>query len=219
MHNIPKTVISLNQCFATMLLLLCLTCMPLGFAQTTVSPQNTNPSAVVIGSVNKGIAWSSLSKQKQESLVPLQNIWPMLSEAHQRKWLTLAQNFPKMSPQEQEKLHSRMVDWAALNPKEREQARLNFAETKKLTPEERTATWEAYQALSPEARQELATKALSKKGKSGASSIKPSKKPKLIAIPPRRVPPDSLKDLVTKQNPIDPKSLLPVQHSFTEQPR
>ena len=206
--------------FKTALLLACsLLVQSLGIAQSTPSAQEGQTTSLAPAATSPSstppstdLLWSNLSAEKQQSLLPLQNIWPLLSEKHQRKWLALAQNFPKMSPEEKNKLHSRMVDWAALNPKERELARLNFAETKKMSPEERAANWEAYQALSPDERKELADKALSKKAKSGAPSIKTTNNQKLTAIPPRRTAPESLRALMRIQNPVDANTLLPVRN-------
>ena len=183
------------------------------FAQDTpvysMPPVAAASQPVEANPIPSSLLWSQLSAEKQQSLLPLQAIWPRLGEAHKRKWLTVAQNFPKMQVQDQEKLHSRMENWAALEPKARELARLNFSETKKLTPEKRAANWEAYQALSPEERQVLTDKALSKKSKSAAISIKPSIKQKFIAIPPRRIAPESLSALIMRQEPVHSNTLLP----------
>lgn len=192
---------------------------PVCFAQITPGTQNgqlspTPPQTATSAPVanylpSPDLVWSNLSAQKQQSLLPLQNIWSLLSEKHQRKWLALAQNFPKMSSEDQAKLHSRMVEWAALKPKDRELARLNFAETKKLSAQDRAANWEAYQALSPDERQALADKARSKKAKSGAPSIKTTNNIKLTAIPPRRTAPESISALMKVQNPVNEHTLLP----------
>ena len=107
--------------------------------------------------------WAELSPAQQTALKPLGANWAGLTASHKRKWISLAQNYPKMATADQGKLHARMTEWAALSPKQREHARLNFAQTQELTkalsPEERKAKWQAYQALSPEEKQKLATSA------------------------------------------------------------
>jgi len=106
-------------------------------------------------------------------------------------------------------MHARMAEWAALKPKEREQARLNFAETKKIAPTDRAANWEAYQALSPEERKELANKA-KKKPASAALAVKPVPPEKLAAVPVTRLTPEPVRDRLWAKQAIDRNTLLPI---------
>ena len=106
-----------------------------------------------------GPSWNSLGSAQQAALAPLQPHWSTLSEAQKHQWMTLAQRFPKLSRANQEKLQTRMAAWAALSPEQRNRARLNYAATRKVAPPARQEQWDAYQALSAEARHELATQA------------------------------------------------------------
>ena len=154
--------------------------------------------------------WQGLAPQQRESLQPLAANWDSMSDPHKRKWLALAQNYEQMGPPEREKLHGRMAEWAALTPKAREQARLNFAETKKKIPaSERAANWEAYQALSPEEKQELASKAKKKPG-GAALAVKPVPKDKLASVPVTRRTPEEAKARQSAKRAIDRNTLLPV---------
>lgn len=106
-----------------------------------------------------GPSWNSLTSAQQTALAPLQPHWSTLSEAQKQQWMALAQRFPKFSHANQEKLQTRMAAWAALSPEQRNRARLNFAATRKVAPPARQEQWDAYQALSEEARHELAVQA------------------------------------------------------------
>jgi hypothetical protein len=151
-----------------------------------------------------------LTALQRESLQPLASTWETLSVTHKRKWMALAQNFDSMAAAERGKLHARMAEWAALKPREREVARLNFADTKKVSPENRSASWEAYQALSPEDRKNLAKKSKSKP-LGAALAVKPVDSEKLASIPSIKNAPDSARAAI--QLPTDRKTLLP--HSIT----
>lgn len=171
------------------------------------SPANAQTVATT-PALSTELPWADLTSGQKTSLKPLEAIWPTLTAAHKRKWVALSQNYPSLSPEGQTKLHERMVDWAALKPKDRELARLNFAESKKLSPSDRAADWEAYQALTPEVRERLATNA--KPQASGAAiAIKPLPKDKLVAVPLTRRTPDAKRDIVVNEIPVHPNTLLP----------
>jgi hypothetical protein len=133
-------------------------------------------------------AWNELSAPQQQALKPLATNWNSIDEPQKRKWLAVSKNFSSMTPAEQAKLHSRMSEWAALSPKQRTQARLNFGETTQVPAEEKRATWEAYQALSPEEKRKLAAGAPTRPS-GAAPALKPVPATKLattpIANPPR----------------------------------
>ena len=59
-------------------------------------------------------------------------------------------------------MHERMRAWARSSPAERQQARIAFHAAQQMAAGQRQAKWEAYQALPPEKRQELAAKAAQK---------------------------------------------------------
>jgi hypothetical protein len=100
--------------------------------------------------------WMDLTESQQQALAPLTQLWPTMTEPHKRKWLAVSQNFGQLTADEQATVQGRMREWAALSPQQRAAARLNYADAKQLLQEDKKAKWEAYQALSPEAKQKLA---------------------------------------------------------------
>ena len=64
-----------------------------------------------------------------------------------------------MPAEERARVQARMADWAHMTPTQRSQARLQFQETRQVPADERQARWQAYQALSPEERSNLAQRA------------------------------------------------------------
>jgi hypothetical protein len=100
--------------------------------------------------------WMDLAESQQQALAPLAQLWPTMTEPHKRKWLAVSQNFGQLTADEQATVQGRMREWAALSPQQRAAARLNYADAKQLLQEDKKAKWEAYQALSPEAKQRLA---------------------------------------------------------------
>jgi len=136
------------------------------------------------GAVNKA-DWSKLTPAQQAALQPLAGTWSSVSEPQKRKWIVLSRNFQTLSPAERATLHSRMTEWANLSAVQRSQARLNFAQTQDLSPAEKKAQWDAYQALSPEQKQQLA--AGGQLLPSGAApALKPVDPTKLAAVPVTR---------------------------------
>lgn len=136
-------------------------------------------------------SWAELTPMQQKALQPLSSSWnTTISEPQKRKWLEISKNYPSLSPEEQATMHSRMNEWVTLSPQQRAQARLNFAKTKELskqlTPEEKKATWETYQALSPEEKQKLAAKA-NPKPAGAATAVKPVAPQKLAPVSPHPV--------------------------------
>jgi hypothetical protein len=140
--------------------------------------------------------WAELTPAQQSALQPLAPAWGSISQSQKRKWIALSQNFQSLSPTERATLHGRMTEWANLSPVQRSQARLNFAQTNQLSTDEKKAQWQAYQALSPEQKQQLA--AGGQLLPSGAApALKPVGPNKLAAVPVTRsdaisaVPPPS----------------------------
>jgi hypothetical protein len=136
--------------------------------------------------------WQALSPTQQASLKPLAANWNTLGEAQKRKWIAIAANYANLSTPEQTKLHSRMTEWVSLSQSQREQARLNFGKAKQLDPGKKSATWEAYQALSPDEKKQLAISAPSKPT-GAAAAVKPVSPQKLTTVPITR--------LSTKESP------------------
>lgn len=104
-----------------------------------------------------GRAWNSLTPAQQKVLAPLERDWGGIDAARRQKWIEVAGRFPKMPADEQRRVQERMASWSRLSPQERSNARLNFQESRQqLSPDDRKARWEAYQALPPEQRRQLA---------------------------------------------------------------
>jgi len=126
--------------------------------------------------------WMDLTESQQQALSPLAQLWPTMNEPHKRKWLAISQNFTQLSPDEQATLQGRMREGAALTPQQRSAARLNFAGAQQLPQEDKKAKWEAYQALSPEAKQKLAAQQ-SNPVAGAAPAVKPVPAAKLTTPP------------------------------------
>ena len=144
--------------------------------------------------------WRELNPPQQLALKPLAAKWSGINEAQKRKWLAVSQNFAALPPAEQTRLHGRMTEWVALSPQERSQARLNFAGARDVPPDERMAKWQAYQALSPEERQELAAQG-PLKPRGAATAIKPSPTQKLVVTPTAGKSLDRKDDRKTRPTP------------------
>jgi len=107
----------------------------------------------------QGVQWRELKPAQQAALKPLEREWSGISVAQKRKWIELSGGFASRSPADQARIQERMAEWARLSTQQRSQARLHFQEAKQLPPQDRKARWEAYQALPPEKRQQLAARA------------------------------------------------------------
>ena len=103
--------------------------------------------------------WQELSGVQREALKPLEREWPGIDRERKRKWLVIAGKFNSMSPQEQVRIQARMADWARLSPQERGVARQQFQTAKRVAPTDRNSQWEAYQALAPDEKRQLAARA------------------------------------------------------------
>jgi hypothetical protein len=172
------------------------TALALGFASEcglanaqNVAPPNAAPATIKAAPVAQNTSkntidtWQSLTAAQKVALQPLSTVWNSLTEAHKRKWLALSGNFAQLSEQDKVTMYGRMTEWASLSPKQREQARINFAQTKKLSPDDKQTKWQAYQALSPEEKQKLASKNAATHTPGAAPVIKPVPKDKLVTTP------------------------------------
>jgi hypothetical protein len=153
-------------------------------------------------------AWQDLTPLQQLSLKPLAANWNTLGEAQKRKWIAIAASYPSLSPSEQAKLHSRMTEWVSLSQQQRDQARLNFARTKQISPTQKAATWQAYQALSPEEKKKLAVSAIPKPS-GAAAAAKPVPSQKLAAVPVTRQTPKEASKLAAANHAVNRNTLLP----------
>lgn len=152
--------------------------------------------------------WQDLTPAQQLSLQPLAVSWKTLEETSKRKWIALAANYPNLTPAEQLKLHSRMTEWVSLSPKQRDQARLNFARSKQHTPTQKAATWQAYQALSPEEKKKLASSA-TPKPVGAAAAAKPVPPQKLATVPVTRHTPKQMPRTAAATRGVNRNTLLP----------
>lgn len=181
---------------------------------TAKPPPSSTPSTTVVPhkASSSRPAWQDLTPTQQVSLKPLAANWNTLSELHKRKWLAIASNYPTLAPTEQAKLHSRMTEWVALSRQQRTQARLNFAESKQLTPTQKAATWQAYQALSPEEKKKLATSA-TQKPVGAAAAVKPALPQKLATVPVTRQTSKQTEKIAVPGHVVNRNTLLPQTQS------
>jgi len=128
------------------------------------APQAIAPAAAGGLPLVSSPGWSELTVDQRLALAPLERDWNTLDDARRRIWLEMVPGFTRLPDEERNRLHERMRAWVALSPAERQRARINFQLAKQsLHASEREARWEAYQALPPERRQELAEKAAARK--------------------------------------------------------
>jgi len=107
----------------------------------------------------QGLRWSALKPAQQTALKPLEREWSGIDARSKQKWLELSTRFPKLTAPEQARVQDRMTEWTKLTPRERGEARMHFQEAKQLPAQDRQARWQAYEALSPEQKQQLAARA------------------------------------------------------------
>jgi hypothetical protein len=107
-------------------------------------------------------SWAALSTVQQKILAPLSGQWATMEDASRDKWVDVANRYGTLSPDAQHKIRDRMTQWAKVPPQQRGEARLRFQNSRQLSPQERQEKWAAYQALSPEQRQDLTKQALRK---------------------------------------------------------
>ena len=117
------------------------------------------PLAPKASAVEHGVHWQALKPAQQATLRPLEREWSALSAPQKQEWLKLSARFPKLTSAGQARVQDRMAEWARMTPQQRGQARLNFQEAKQMTVQDRQARWDAYEALSPERRQQFAARA------------------------------------------------------------
>lgn len=131
--------------------------------------------------------WQSLTAAQRDLLAPLASDWDKLGPTQRSKWLNATPRLAALPAPELARLHERMRDWAHLTPSERANARISFQVAKQVDAEQRQAKWEAYQALSPEKRQELAEKAAARR-QAQTKATGPNPKP-LAAAPKSNIVP------------------------------
>lgn len=159
--------------------------------------------------------WSELTSSQKMALLPLRDNWRYLGDTSKRKWIALSNNFQSMAPAEQVKLHARMNDWVSLSQQQRMEARLNFTKSKLLPKSHKSATWEAYQALSPEDKKNLA-RAEKEKKSSTSAGLKNNQKPKLMTAPVKILARQPQQALASANLILDRHTLLLRAHELEE---
>jgi hypothetical protein len=183
----------------------------LGPAVLAVHAQTVDTRPAPTSSDNR--PWNALSPSQRSALRPLEQEWGKIDSPRRAKWLEIADRFPSMSPAEQARIQNRMEEWAKMTPRERGQARLNFREAQQVPAQERKAKWDAYNALPPEQRKQLAAQAVppvrkpsgesSAETASAKSNVVPNPsyapKPKPIAPTVAQAQPGATTNLITKR--------------------
>ncbi len=124
-------------------------------APKTNTPPGSAPTPRKI-SPESAPKWADLTPTQQLALQPLNVLWSTITSAHKRKWIALVANFADLPSKDQEKLQQRMNQWASLSAQERAQARVIFTQVQQLSGDDRLSKWQAYQALEPSQKNQLA---------------------------------------------------------------
>lgn len=146
-------------------------------------PAPTPDAATHAGATERSSAWTSLTPAQRTTLAPLERDWHNIDALRQRKWLEIAMRFPRLSAEEQQRVQERMTEWARMTPEERGRARVQFQEVRQISPQQRQAGWEAYQALPPEEKRELALRAVPTPARGAGQAAEPSAKSTIVRVP------------------------------------
>jgi hypothetical protein len=184
------------------------------------------PSAPRPTALTSAPGWAGLTRAQRTILAPLEPDWPQMSDEHRGKWLTVANRIHRLPIDDQARLQERMRDWARMNPIERREARVGFLSAMQLDAEHRRAKWEAYQALPPERRAELAERAAKKKAPStpAASSPGPVSKSNLVPQPLKLAPATAVAASLVQAKPgattvLITRAIMPPAHQEAGQPK
>lgn len=187
-----------------------------------------------VAGAEQGARWSELKPAQQASLKPLEREWSVIDVRSKQKWIELSTKFPSLTPAEQARVQERMREWAKLSPRERTDARMHFQEAKQLPAQDRQARWKAYEALTPEQKQQLAVKPslgspTDATRKSGAASVgnekpAPQVKSNIVPNPAFSAPPTSVAPTVVQARPGATTTLItkrptPPGHQQTGMPK
>lgn len=184
----------------------------------------------------QGARWSELKPAQQSALKPLEAEWAGIDVRSKRKWQELSTRFPKLTPDEQARVQERMSEWTRLTPLQRGEARMHFQEAKQLPTQDRQARWKAYEALSPEQKQQLAARAATaaEAARKNASSARtdgrpgreagPQAKSNIVPNPAFSAPPRSVAPTVIQARPGATTTLItkrptPPGHQQTGMPK
>ncbi|MET0333711.1 MAG: DUF3106 domain-containing protein [Rhizobacter sp.] len=195
-----------------------LACLGLVGAIASVQAQTpTAPSKAPVPTVIDGVTWTALNPNQKNALRPLEAEWNRIEPQRRAKWIEIADKFPSMPPAEQARIQNRMSEWAKLTPKQRGEARMNYRDAQQVPAQERKAKWEAYNALPPEQRKQLAAKAVPPARKPSndvptesaatKSNVVPNSsyapRPKAVAPTVAQAQPGATTNLITKR-PVPP---------------
>lgn len=223
---------------ATLALLLSL---GLGGSAHAAAPEPKAAKAMPVPAVEQGVRWQDLNPAQKAALKPLERDWSGIDLPRKQKWLELSTRFPRMSADEQARVQDRMAAWAKMSPQERGQARLNYQDAKQVPAKDRQARWESYQALSPEQKRQLATRAVppalpasssapvagSRRPAPPSASVGrevPQAKSNLVPNPAFAAPPKQIEPTVTRAGPGATTTLMskrptPPSHQQTGLPK
>lgn len=146
------------------LALLTASLVSLGHGLTWAGAPGIIPKAAAASSSNvinldSAPEWRELNSAQKKALAPLASHWADMDETGRAKWVNVADRFDKLTPAEKQRVQERMGQWAKLPAQERGEARLRFQQSRQLSADQRQQKWAAYQALSPEDRQDLTRQA------------------------------------------------------------
>jgi len=225
-----------NQARGNVLRPVVLACVLVSLAAASIQAQPGGPPPAKPG-VEEGTRWNDLKPAQRHALKPLERDWAGIDATRKQKWIELSGRFQKMSPDEQARLQARMGEWAKLSPQERGTARLNFQEAKQLPAQDRQARWNAYQALPPEKRRELAERAkppadasrksaaaVPRNGEAKAGRDAPQAKSNIVPNPALAAPPKPVAPTVLRAGPGATTTLIskrpaPPSHQQTGLPK
>ncbi len=187
--------------------------------------------------IEEGVRWNDLKPAQRAALKPLERDWSGIDATRKQKWIEVSGRYQKMSPDEQARMQARMSEWTKLSPQERGAARLNFQEAKQLPAQDRQARWDAYQALPPEKRRELAERAqppadgarksaavVPRNGDGKSGRDVPSPKSNIVPNPAYAAPPKPVAPTVLRAGPGATTTLIskrpaPPSHQQTGLPK
>lgn len=132
-----------------------------GAAAPSLSASQPTPSVIQKAAPEQGPRFSDLPPEQRLVLKPLEKQWAGINIEGKQKWIRIAGQFGALSPDERARIQTRMSEWSRLSAAERGQVRMQFQEATKAAPQNRQAQWEAYQALTPEQKRQLAARAAS----------------------------------------------------------
>lgn len=99
--------------------------------------------------------WSQLSPKQQELLEPLKNDWNSMSRSQKERWLQVGKKYESAPPERQATMRERIGTWSGMSPQEKAAARENFKALKEKRQGERNSSWNSYQSLDPQQRDEF----------------------------------------------------------------